>query len=114
MIKNKVIRLVMAGAAVTGALAFTATAQAETAAPANVAPSPAAVDALSNCTLKGWLLNGASVKCTTGSGSVRVGLECELLDGSSKVIYGPWVGVNQTSTADCHTLDDLDRWYETA
>lgn len=106
MFKNKVIGLAMAGAAATGALAFAATAQA--------GASPATVNALSNCTLKGWLNNGASVTCKAGSGSVRVGLECELLDGSSKVIYGPWVGVNETSTANCHTLDDVDRWYETA
>jgi hypothetical protein len=112
MFKNKVLGLAMAGAAATGALAFAATAQAE-ASPATVTPSPTAIDALSDCTLKP-VFHSASVTCTSGSGSVRVGLECELFDGSSKVIYGYWVGVNQTSYANCQSLDVMDRWYETA
>jgi hypothetical protein len=105
MLKNRVIHQAMAGAVVTGALAFTATAQAET--------SPPSVDALSDCTMK-VVFHSAAVTCKTGSGLVRAGVECELLNGDSKVVYGPWAGVNETSKANCHTLALLDGWYETA
>jgi hypothetical protein len=57
----------------------------------------------SNCTLTS-IPKGGKVKCTTGTGEVRVYVTCIILkpgDPIENTIYGPWVGVGATSQKTC-------------
>jgi hypothetical protein len=67
--------------------------------------------------LSGQPADTAAVRCTSGTGEVRVVIECTIFppgrDPISTTRFGPWVGVGSTSSADCRGGPVLtDRWYE--
>jgi murein DD-endopeptidase MepM/ murein hydrolase activator NlpD len=67
----------------------------------------------SSCVVTAGFASG-SVKCGFGA-AVRMAIECELLDGTSKVVRGPFVSAKLSSSAHCGgPLTVLDRWFETS
>jgi hypothetical protein len=78
----------------------------------------AAQAAPTGCTLEtGVPSDGARVRCTSGSGEVRVMVECLLIKPGGDPITttrpGPWVGVGATSSTTCSGGPRLsDAWYE--
>jgi hypothetical protein len=78
----------------------------------------AAQAAPTGCALEiGTPNDGARVKCTSGTGEVRVGIECLVMkpgDPFTVVHHGAWVGVGAYSSAACGGGPVLsDAWYET-
>ena len=78
----------------------------------------AAPAAPSGCTLReGVPVDGASVRCSSGSGEVRVVIECRLSKPGGDPVFatrnGPWVGVGATSSATCTGAPvRSDAWFE--
>jgi hypothetical protein len=77
----------------------------------------AAQAAPSGCTLEvGAPADGARVRCSSGTGEVRVMLQCIVLKPGDPIINdrpGPWVGVGATSSTTCAGGPQLyEAWYE--
>jgi hypothetical protein len=84
-----------------------------------VSGATAAQAAPTGCRLEtGVPSEGASVRCTSGTGQVRVVIECIVgKPGADPIITqrnGAWVGVGATSSAACSGVTGLyDAWFET-